>query len=76
MSALKNQTLAGAALDVLSGENEGKKNWMKKDRLIQYAQNHNNLLLTPHLGGATKDSMSKTEIFMAEKLVKFITSFS
>ncbi|MAQ71032.1 MAG: hypothetical protein CL565_02445 [Alphaproteobacteria bacterium] len=76
LSALKNQTLAGAALDVLSGENEGKKNWMKKDRLIQYAQNHNNLLLTPHLGGATKDSMSKTEIFMAEKLVKFITSFS
>jgi D-3-phosphoglycerate dehydrogenase / 2-oxoglutarate reductase len=58
--------LAGAALDVMPGERE-----LTNDDyhlLIEYAQCHDNLILTPHIGGATYESMAMTELFMAEKL--------
>ena len=74
LEALKSGHLAGAALDVLQGENSGKKSWMKNDPLIRYACRNSNLLITPHTGGATRDSMAKTEIFMAEKLLKWKNS--
>ncbi len=67
LKALKSGHLAGAALDVLQSENKGN---LKKDPLIAYATKNSNLIITPHLGGATYESMEKTEIFMAEKLRK------
>jgi D-3-phosphoglycerate dehydrogenase len=45
---------------------------LKDSAMIKYARNHSNLLITPHIGGATYDSMAATEIFMANKLKKFI----
>ena len=72
LKALQNGSLAGAALDVLSDENSGQSDWMSDNALIEYARKHNNLIITPHIGGATYDSMEKTEIFMAEKLKNFI----
>ncbi len=71
LDALKSGQLAGAALDVLQDENSGKKGWTKKNPLIQYARNNSNLIITPHTGGATFDSMAKTELFMAQKLLKW-----
>jgi D-3-phosphoglycerate dehydrogenase len=65
---LQSGHLGGAALDVLKGENSGSGKWLKKDPLLQYARKNQNLLITPHIGGATSDSMEKTEIFMARKL--------
>lgn len=70
LAVLKNGRLAGAALDVLTGEQAGLIN--QQHPLIQYANTHSNLLLTPHIGGATTDSMHMTEIFMAEKLRTFM----
>ncbi len=72
LKALESGHLAGAALDVIEGENIKNTNWMENDPLICYARKHSNLLITPHIGGATYDSMAKTEIFMANKLQKFI----
>ncbi len=53
----------GAALDVLAGEDSG---GMADHPLVRYAQTANNLLITPHIGGCTYESMSKTEEFMAD----------
>ncbi len=72
LSALRSGKLSGAALDVLSGENSGDPLWRESDPLIAYAREHANLLITPHTGGATYDSMKKTEVFMAEKLRRFV----
>ncbi len=72
LAALESGALAGAALDVLSGENSGREGWAETDKLIAYARTHRNLLITPHVGGATAESMEKTEIFMAGKLAEFI----
>ena len=67
IAALESGRLAGAAVDVLAGEGQGR---ALASPLVAYAATHDNLLITPHIGGATRDSMEKTEIFIAEKLVR------
>ena len=57
--------IAGAALDVLATEPDVRAD----DPLIQYARAHENLLIVPHIGGKTFESMEKTEIFIARKLL-------
>jgi D-3-phosphoglycerate dehydrogenase len=41
---------------------------MKDHPLVMYARANNNLIITPHIGGCTAESMKKTELFLAEKL--------
>ncbi len=67
LRALQIGHLSGAALDVIPKERD--KISSRKKALVEYANKHDNLILTPHLGGATIESMEKTEIFMAKKLV-------
>ena len=69
---LESGHLGGAALDVIHGEYSSENNL--RERLLYYARAHENLLITPHLGGATHDSLEKVEIFMAEKLVSHLRS--
>ncbi len=70
LKALSSGKLAGAALDVLSGENSGRADWTQNDPLIQFSKKDSRLILTPHIGGASRDAMEKTEIFIAQKLKK------
>jgi len=72
LAALHSGHLAGAALDVLCDErSEG----MGTHPLVVYARQHDNLLITPHTGGCTAESMEKTENFMAEKLCRWWAAF-
>lgn len=73
LATLQSGLLAGAALDVVSGENTA---GMADHPLIQYARQHNNLLLTPHIGGLTSESAEKTELFLAEKLRQTLANLS
>jgi D-3-phosphoglycerate dehydrogenase len=70
IEALESQHLAGAALDVVCGERTTENH--VASRLLDYARRHDNVLITPHIGGATHESMAKTEVFMADKLTKFL----
>jgi D-3-phosphoglycerate dehydrogenase len=65
--ALQNHKIAGAALDVV--ENEYK---ISQNELIKWSNEHNNLIITPHIGGKTFESTAKTELFLAEKLFDLI----
>ena len=65
LEALQQGKIAGAALDVLASEPEVRAD----DPLIQYARANENLLIVPHIGGKTFESMEKTEIFIARKLL-------
>jgi D-3-phosphoglycerate dehydrogenase len=61
--ALKSGRLAGAAVDVIENEFQP-----STDRLLEYAAEHTNLIVTPHIGGNTYESFLKTEMFMVEQL--------
>lgn len=65
IKALQTGHLAGAAVDVLSGEGSG---GVLSNPLLKYASGRSNVLVTPHIGGCTAESMAKTEIFLAEKI--------
>lgn len=58
--------LGGAAIDVVEDERSTRRSL--SEALIDYAKLHRNLLITPHIGGATYESMESTEIFIARKL--------
>ncbi|HKC25359.1 MAG TPA: NAD(P)-dependent oxidoreductase [Thermoanaerobaculia bacterium] len=66
LAALEGGRLGGAALDVLADEDP---RGMAHHPLVAYAREHPNLIVTPHVGGCTLESMEKTEVFMAETLV-------
>lgn len=65
LAALASGHLAGAALDVLWNESDGA---LEGNRLVAYARDHDNLIITPHVGGCTWESMEKTEIFLSRRL--------
>jgi D-3-phosphoglycerate dehydrogenase / 2-oxoglutarate reductase len=70
LRSLSNGHLAGAALDVL--ENEQSFPDLFEKPLVKYAKAHGNLLITPHIGGCTLDSMHNTELFIVKKLKQFL----
>ena len=71
LAGLQEGTIAGAALDVLSEE---RSSGMANHPLVAYARTHGNLLITPHIGGCTFESMEQTEEFLAGKVVSFLQS--
>lgn len=64
-NALDSGSIAGAAIDVVRGEQI---NARASARLNELAKNSGMLVITPHVGGNTYESLSKTEIYLAEKL--------
>lgn len=67
---LESNHISSAGLDVLSIENTD--NNKLKLRINKYCNNNNNLLITPHIAGATYGSMRRTQEFVAKKLKSFI----
>ena len=63
--------VAGAAVDVLIGERSA-----GTSPLIEYARRNENLIITPHIGGATAEAMERTEIHMAKLLAEYVTGLS
>jgi len=58
----------GIAVDVITKEQSEDNQLLT---LIKASQNKN-VIITPHIGGATFDSMKKTEDFIAGKLIKYL----
>lgn len=59
--------LMAVATDVIHDELGGQ---LTKSPLWQLAQHNNRVLITPHIAGATFESMAATEVFMAQKLLE------
>lgn len=67
LRCLKSGNIAGAAVDVLYGEPE-----IADHPLVHYAQQHRNLVISPHIGGCTFESFEKTETFILNKLYNLL----
>lgn len=63
LAALQSGRLGGAGLDVLEGEPE-----TANDPLVRYAQTHDNLLITPHVGGFSPDAVRVVCAHAARKI--------
>jgi phosphoglycerate dehydrogenase-like enzyme len=67
INGLNSGRVSAAALDVIEDEH-----LMKGilHPLVKYARKHSNLLITPHIGGATFESVEKTDLFILERYYK------
>jgi D-3-phosphoglycerate dehydrogenase len=63
---LKNKKIRAAAVDVVSNEQRMD---IRKNKLIKYAQNNNNLFITPHIAGLTFDSENKAATQSYQNLI-------
>ena len=67
LQALESGQLGAVGLDVLDGEPE-----IKDHPLVTYAQQHNNLLITPHCGGYSPDAVRLVCRRAAEKILPYL----
>jgi D-3-phosphoglycerate dehydrogenase / 2-oxoglutarate reductase len=73
LAALESGRLSGAGLDVIDGE------WrtdLERHPLIRYANSHQNLIISPHLGGVTFESQRMAYGFTVEKLARYLKELS
>lgn len=70
--ALENSLIRGAALDVLADETSINNDWLENSLVWKYAQKYDNLLLTPHIAGVTAESVEKTNLFIIDKLKRYL----
>jgi D-3-phosphoglycerate dehydrogenase len=70
VDALESNKLSGVALDVLNNDSSWGDNIKGSTLLLNYAITHQNLLLTPHIGGYGKTSIEKTRRFVTNKFIK------
>lgn len=71
LNALKSSKLKGAAVDVLEGDSSWESR-MASNALINYAQENNNLIITPHMGGYGRISIEMTRAFVTKKFLRTI----
>jgi D-3-phosphoglycerate dehydrogenase / 2-oxoglutarate reductase len=69
LAALESGRLAGAGLDVIHGEWDAD---LANHPLIRYAAGHENLVITPHVGGVTHESQAMTLEHTARKLAAYL----
>lgn len=67
--ALQNNKITAAALDVYDQEP-----LLRTSPLINYTKSHSNLILTPHLGASTKETVDRAALWCAETMVNFYQS--
>jgi DNA-binding NtrC family response regulator len=66
--ALSSGHLAGAAVDVVRGEQDSD---ISRNPLIRYARTHPGLIVAPHIAGLTVDSQRKAMAFAAGEIARF-----
>jgi len=67
LKLLINKKIKGYATDVLYGEPN-----VKEHPLVKYAQTTESVVITPHIGGNTFESIEKTEFFIVNKAKEII----
>jgi D-3-phosphoglycerate dehydrogenase len=73
VDALEREHLGGAALDTLQGEYDRDfQTRFATSRVLAYARQHDNLILTPHIGGSTVDAWFETERRVIEKCCRVL----
>jgi D-3-phosphoglycerate dehydrogenase len=64
--------LRGAAIDVLDGDSNWSAAVPEGHPLVEYARTHDNLIITPHIGGYALESIEGTRAFVTKKFLQQI----
>lgn len=67
LDALGSGKVMGAGLDVLDGELN---NSIGQHPIVEYAKTHDNVIITPHMGGVTLESQRKAYMRALDKLIQ------
>ena len=67
--AVRRGQLLGVAVDVLAGEEHGE---VSNSPLLAAAREGCNVLITPHIGGATLESIARTETALVERFLEVL----
>jgi phosphoglycerate dehydrogenase-like enzyme len=71
LDLLESGHIQAAALDTIDGEYDPDfAAGFAASRVANYARSHDNLVLTPHIGGSTADAWRETERFVIEKAAR------
>ena len=71
LRALLSGKVRAAGLDVINGEWDEN---LDQHPLIKYAQTHENLLISPHVGGVTYESQDMANDHTLEKVCRYVTT--
>jgi D-3-phosphoglycerate dehydrogenase len=71
-NALSRGRLAGVAVDVLAGEERGA---IEMSPLLARGREGHSVIITPHIGGATSESVGRTEAAIVERLALELGKF-
>ena len=74
LESLLNGRIAVAGIDVMDGDSTWDGRVPVGNKLIEYARNHNNLLITPHMGGYGQESVSRTRKFITKKFINTVNN--
>lgn len=66
LEALERGYLGAYGCDVLEGETDGP---IDRHPLVEYAREHPNVIITPHMGGVSPDALRRTAAFTARKIL-------
>ena len=69
LSALASGHIAGAAVDVIQREHLAE---TQGSPMIAYAKSHDNLIVTPHIGGATFEAVEKTDLVLVAQYAEWL----
>ena len=73
LDAVEQRHLGGAAIDVIDCEHDRSGSF---ERLVKLAKSTDRLLVTPHIAGYTRESLCKTDTFLARRLHTLINKQS
>jgi len=69
LAALESGRVAGAAVDVLADEQSVASG---DHPMVRYARLHDNLIITPHIGGAAEDAIERTDMFVMRRFEQWL----
>ena len=72
IESLINKKIKGAAIDVIDNDSSWESNQIISNNLIEYASKFDNLIITPHMAGYGKDSITSTRKFVTQLFLNII----
>ena len=71
LAALEHGKVCGAAVDVLTDEQSVPNG---DQPMVRYARCHDNLIITPHIGGAAEDAIERTDMFVMRRFEQWLAA--